>query len=103
MRFVAKTPSGWYERKNVKLTPTDRQELFYGYDDVKREQILKNFREQSVVKLQDNEADSFEQIFQSFNVSGELIVANLMVHSKRASVVTKINNNYKRNEFSWSS
>jgi len=103
MRVVAKTPSGWYERKNIKLTPTERQELFYGCDDVKREQIVKNFKEQSIVKLNDNEIDCFEKIFQSFNIDGELVIANLMIHSCRATVVTKNKNTFTRTEHQWSS
>jgi len=98
MRTVAKTPSGWYERHRVKLTEKERYLLTHGTDE-ERADVCSRFKNNSIIKLCDTL--ELDKVFESFNLKGELVIANLMLHSKRAIVTMKRNGNCYRTDHAW--
>lgn len=98
MRTVAKTPSGWYERHCVKLTEKEQYLLMHGADE-ERAAVWDQFKNNSITKLCDTA--ELDKVFENFNLKGELVIANLMLHSKRATVTMKHNGNCYRTEHAW--
>jgi hypothetical protein len=98
MRTVAKTPSGWYERNCAKLTENEQYQLMHGTEEECAE-VWSRFKNDSITKL--CETAELDNIFENFNLKGELVIANLMLHSKRATVTMKHNGNFYRTEHTW--